>query len=399
MSFSTFTPMEYLKIDVASAFGLDRCDWSERLSWFDSNRANLHNITNQAKEPALFFAAVEAFEATERGEPTGHMVSLDATASGIQILSLLAGDVSAARHCNVLNTGHRQDAYSNIDTLMRQVMDFAHIERKDTKQALMTVLYGSEAVPKQLFGEGALLDLFETTAEREMPAVWALNKAFLRMWNPTASMYEWVLPDNFHVKTKVMGTVTNRCTFMGATVDVVSKVNEPQDQGRSIGANVTHSCDGYIVREMVRRCSYDPTTVANVKTAIHAGRGYGSNRSKDRSLKRLSELFKASGILSARCFDYIDRENIDIIGKDKVQALIDTLPIKPFSLLCNHDCFRVHPNNAEAMRLQYNRQLAELNDSVMLNFISSQLLGFEVKVDKLAQLNSAEILASDYALS
>lgn len=78
----SFSPLQYLKIDVASAFGLDRTDWSERLSWFDQNEHQLQSLVSQAKEPALFFAAAEAYECTKRNQPTGHMVSLDATASG-----------------------------------------------------------------------------------------------------------------------------------------------------------------------------------------------------------------------------------------------------------------------------------------------------------------------------
>lgn len=394
-----FSPLEYLKIDVASAFGLDRTDWSERLSWFAQNEHQLLSLVNQAKEPALFFAAVEAYNTTKRGEPTGHMVSLDATASGIQFLSLLAGDASAARHCNVLNTGHRQDAYTNIDSLMRQVCNFAHVDRKQSKYALMTVLYGSEAVPKQVFGEGALLDLFETTAEREMPGVWALNKAMLRLWDPSALEYKWTLPDNFHVKTKVMGSIINRVNFMGSVLDIHTKVQQAQPEGKSIGANLVHSIDGLVVREMGRRCSYDPVIVAETKTALHAGRGRGSNRHKDKMLTQLWEHYVACGYLTARVFDYIDMENVDLINRQVVFDLIDTLPKKPFSILMNHDCFRVHPNNADAMRIQYNRQLAELNNSTMLDFLCSQILGTEVKTQKLALLNSSDILAADYALS
>jgi hypothetical protein len=327
------------------------------------------------------------------------MVSLDATASGIQILSLISGDRSAAHHCNVLNTGHREDAYTNIDTLMRQVMDFAHVERKDSKHALMTVLYGSEAVPKQVFGEGALLDLFETTAEREMPAVWALNKALLRLWNPAALMYEWKLPDGFNVKTKVMGSSYQTVTFMGQSMDIHKQVNMAQPEGRSIGANVTHSIDGLIVREMTRRCSYDPAVIADVKTALHAGRGFGTNRHKDKMLKSLWENYKSSNWLTARIFDYIDMENVDLIDRQTVFDLIDTLPKKPFSMVSNHDCFRVHPNNAEAMRLQYNRQLAMLGTGNLLNFICSQLLGVEVNTTRYENFTFEEILSSDYALS
>lgn len=263
----------------------------------------------------------------------------------------------------------------------------------------MTVLYGSEAVPKRVFGEGALLDLFEHIAEREMPGVWALNKAMLRLWNPSALMYEWTLPDNFHVKTKVMGHTVDKVSFMGEHLDIHTRINAPQLEGRSIGANVTHSIDGLIVREMGRRCSYDPAIIPDVKTSIYIGKGRGSNRHKDKMLTKLWNLYLQCNWLSARIFDYIDRENIDLVDRTKVTELINTLPVKPFSLLTNHDCFRVHPNYAGEMRIQYNRQLAELNESHMLNFLCSQILGTPVNVDKMAMLNSSDILSANYALS
>lgn len=201
----------------------------------------------------------------------------------------------------------------------------------------MTTLYGSEAVPKKVFGEGALLDLFETIAERELPAVWALNKALLRLWNPAALSYEWKLPDNFHVKTKVMGSSYQTVNFMGQSVDVHTQVNMAQPEGRSIGANLTHSIDGLIVREMTRRCSYDPAVIADVKTALHGGFGKGSNRPKDRMLKTLWDNYLESNWLTARIFDYIDMNNIDLIDRQRVWELINTLPTKPFSLISNHD--------------------------------------------------------------
>ena len=394
-----FSPLQYLKIDVASAFGLDRADWSERLSWFDTNENQLDTLVQQSKEPALFFAAVEAYKKTMQGHPTGHMVSLDATASGIQILSCLAGDISAARHCNVINTGHRQDAYTNVYQFMQDVTPFDAIDRKDAKFALMTVFYGSDAVPKQVFGEGALLDLFETIAEREMPGVWALNKAMLRMWNPEALSYEWIMPDNFHVKTKVMGSALTRVKFAGQTVDAYTRVNAAQPEGRSIGANLVHSIDGYFVREMVRRNSHDRGQVADVSAALHTGRGYGSNRPQDKMLTRLSDLHRASGMLSARVFDYIDKHNVDLIDRVAVRQLIDSLPAKPYSILANHDCFRVHPNYADPMRQQYNCQLAELAQSNCLNFLCSQILDKPVNTQKMAVLDFNEILSADYALS
>jgi len=49
--------------------------------------------------------------------------------------------------------------------------------------------------------------------------------------------------------------------------------------------------------------------------------------------------------------------------------------------------------------MQYNRQLAELNDSTMLNFLCTQLLGVPVNTQKMALLNSSDILEAEYALS
>lgn len=77
-----FCGLDYLKIDIASNFGLDKKLWSERLDWFEEHKDKLHDMTKLADEPALFFAGVNAWEAVQRGEAIGYPISLDATSSG-----------------------------------------------------------------------------------------------------------------------------------------------------------------------------------------------------------------------------------------------------------------------------------------------------------------------------
>src|SRR4249919_3339607 len=102
MSFQAFTGKDYLKIDIANNFGLDKEDWDIRLSWFQENEPNLDKMIKQAEEPALFYAGVQAWKRAKQGKPCGYPISLDATSSGIQFLACLTGDRKAAKLCNVV---------------------------------------------------------------------------------------------------------------------------------------------------------------------------------------------------------------------------------------------------------------------------------------------------------
>ena len=162
----TFTGLEYLKMDIASNFGLDKLDWDQRLAWTDTNMTMLEDLLPHAETPALYFAGVQALRKTQAGEPTGYPISLDATSSGLQLLACLVGCRDSAKLCNVVSTGHREDAYTGIYKAMcDSIGDTAKIERKDVKQAVMTSLYSSTAEPKRVFGEGQLLTVFYDTMD------------------------------------------------------------------------------------------------------------------------------------------------------------------------------------------------------------------------------------------
>lgn len=401
-----FTPREYLQIDIANNFGLDTLNWDDRLQWFMDNENKLDSLLSQAKEPALFFAGVKAWRQVLNGEAIGYPISLDATASGFQILACLTGDRQAAELCNVVDTGNRLDAYTVIyEAMMEAIGGECNLDRKQTKRAVMTSLYASEAVPREVFGEGALLGLFYETMEQRAPRVWAINNLFKNLWNPLATHHKWVLPDNFHVQIKIMGNAYEQVRFAGNDFEVIRKVNMPQPEGRSLGANVTHSIDGMVVREMLRRCSYDPLQIERVEWAmknIHRSnpiqRIYAQG--DDAMVYMLWARYQETGYLSARILDHITINNVGIVDFKVLQALVDSLPAKPFDLIAVHDCFRCLPSYGNDMRQQYINQLHLIAKSRLLDSVISQIVGEPVQFDGGDKQLADDILSgSEYALS
>lgn len=401
MTFQTFTGRDYLKIDIANSFGMDKLNWDDRLSWFEQNKENLDSLIKQADEPALFFAGVQAWKKTESGKPSSYPISLDATCSGIQILAALTGDRKAASLCNVVDTGNREDAYTSLYQVMcNKIGDAAKIDRKDTKSAIMTSFYSSKAVPKEVFGEGKLLDVFYDTMKEEAPGAWELNEAMLALWNPEAYSHDWILPDNFHVHVKVMGTKRENVHFLNKPYEISYSVNEPMEGGRSLGANMTHSVDGMIVREMTRRCMYSISNISLVLQWISEGhKGTKETNADDQMIIHLWNHYKQSGFLSARILDHLTPGNMGHVDPVVIMDLIESMPKKPFQLISIHDCFRCLPNYGNDLRKQYNILLSNIAKSNLLSYLLTQITGREMNVGKLDDNMWKDVLETNYALS
>jgi hypothetical protein len=400
--FQEFTAHEYLKIDIANNFGFDKLEWEDRIAWFEMHEDQLHALVPKAEEPALFYAGILAWEAAKAGKPSGYPISLDATCSGIQILAALAGDRKAAQICNVVDTGKREDAYVSIyKDMVNTLGDAAKIDRKLTKNAIMTHFYNSVAVPKMVFGEGQLLSIFYDTVRDNTPGASEITDTMLAIWDPNALVNEWVLPDNFHVVVKVMGQVTEPVQFMNEPFDISYNVNMPIKGGRSLGANMVHSIDGMMVREMQRRCNYNPAKIQELTRLLDAGAaGRSTHRYQDKLLISLVEHHRVSGFLSARVLDLLDIDNLGLITPALVYNLIHSLPKKPFEVISVHDCFRCLPSYGNDLRRQYNNLLALIAESELLGFIVAQIMNRPMfTINKLDPHLGRDIRHANYALS
>ncbi len=399
-TFQEFTGLEYLKIDVASNYGLDKKKWSERIDWFNHNETRLENLVSFAEEPALYYAGVKAYRDAVAGIPIGYMISLDATSSGIQILSCLTGDEKAASICNVIDTGNRENAYAAIyGEMCNRLGETTKIDPDDTKKAIMTSFYTSTAEPKRVFGEGALLDIFYATLHDMAPAAWELNEQMPALWNPNGLSHDWILPDNFHVKVKVMGNTKQTVHFLNENFDIITKENMPLEEGRSLGANIVHSIDGFIVREIKRRCEYDPKDIERIQQALTIPPQPILKDKDSFMVQTLWDHYRQSGYLSARILKYLKSTNLFMVDRAVIKELLASLPAKPFTVISIHDCFRLLPHYGNDIRRQYNLQLMLIAKSEMLSFIVSQLVGKHITVQKRTPDLYKSIIDTNYALS
>lgn len=407
-----FTPTQYLMIDIANNFGHDKLTWDARLDWFRENEDQLESMQKEAENPALFYAGLKAYRQSQMGMAVHYPISLDATASGAQILAALVCCEKSAMLCNVLDSGQRMDLYTALFELMQGslaeadddeviIIPGTEITRKQVKKAVMTSLYGSKKEPKAAFGDGPLLDLFYATMDAQVPGIWRLTEALLSLWDPKAYSNNWVLPDNFHVRVKVLDKIEHLVSFADQELTIVEEINRPIERSLSLGANITHSIDGFMVREMARRCNYNQDDLLRSMEALTGFvRGRSMSRPQDKLLITLQEHYKASGFLSARILSVIDEHNVGLLeDAQPVMDLIKSMPEKPFHILAVHDCFRVHPNYGNDVRRQYNQVLYEIARSDLLVYVASQVTGKQTTAQKYQPAMAEKILLSNYALS
>ena len=226
---------------------------------------------SKAHTHVIMKKAVRAYYTAIDKRPTGFLMSLDATASGLQILATLIGCHKTASQVNLINTGTRMDCYLAVADIMN-IQYGCDVDRGIVKKPVMTSFYGSLGQPKSVFGDGTpeyvafqrtLLDLF--------PGAMEVMTTIQACWDINALYHQWTLPDGHTSKVKVMHTVEkkieiaelNKATFThrskvnlssrDAHVMVMAGKYIEMDNQLSLAANITHSIDGYIVREMTRR--------------------------------------------------------------------------------------------------------------------------------------------------
>lgn len=237
-----FNPMQYLAIDIANQWGLDKLNFEDRIEWVKTHEKYLENLQDKAEEPILYYKAVKALRDVQAGKPIGHTVALDSASSGLQLMSTLMRCKKGASLTGLIDPDTRTDAYTLITERVNAKLDSELvIPRKLAKEATMTAFYGSTVVPGRIFGDN--VDVFYETIEEECNGAYTLLQILLDSWDRKALSHSWYLPDGHYAHCPVMETVHKRVNLSEWDYTPVAAIKENTTLkfGLSNPANVVHS--------------------------------------------------------------------------------------------------------------------------------------------------------------
>ena len=106
--------------------------------------------------------------------------------------------------------------------------------------------------------------------------------------------------------------------------------------------NVVHSIDAYVLRSLIRRCSYNPKDLQRSKDAIaNYGKYDVVEDQRDRMVQYLVIQYNRSNMLDTRILSYLDSNNINRLDSnhiDKLNSIIEMMEEhKPFDVVTVHD--------------------------------------------------------------
>lgn len=361
----TFSPLEYIQIHIANMYGHDKWDYTDRILWTLVHDEELEDLTEEADDPYSYWVAVNEYRKVCNNKPTGLIVRFDATASGAQLLSVMTGCRKGCEATNAISE-HRSNPYMRVrDVMQEELGENVDVSYADCKQAVMTSLYGSTETPKKIFGKN--IAAFYKAVKEVFPGAFAIMPVLLGSWDKTKSYHTWVMPDGYQVYKPTL--VKSMASVMVEPINYAMKVQYYEQKASNYGlanaADITHSVDSYLLRSVIRHCSYNKEWVTTKLQEV------------EKLLPEHYEVFEVS-------YPDLLEEPTELSTGELVGMYLDLhnmLLHEPFEVVTVHDSYGCHPNNMNTLRYWYNQCLARLNTNNVLESILSQL-GIELTINK-----------------
>jgi len=412
---NTYTAFEYLMIATANAFGEDKSLFEDRIEWVKSNGKILTKLADKADDKAMFIRCVLEIQRVLKGQPTNLPIGLDATASGLQMLAIMSGCKITANNVGLVDPNRRCDAYTTCVHVMNEYLNpngkFPEraigfnpdgLTRDDVKGAFMPHFYYSRQEPLNIFGKGtaehlAFMKSTDVIAPGANMLMEDIHGAMLECDKSVTTEYKWTLPDRHTAFTRVFTTDDYKFELEelknengnNSTFTHRMQRNVPNVKDVSLVANVTHSVDGFVVREMQGRMNYDVGNLLKVKEIAQGC------RITDRT--KMISIYEVDHILASKTMDEYDDNTLGLVAW-KIEQVLENPRAPMYSV---HDEFKTLAPYCNQMRQYYINICAEMSESTMMQDILRQLyrdplLNYNKcgNGDELAQL----IRGSNYAI-
>ena len=392
-----FTPMENMMIDMAGLHPDSKgMAFDERLQWTKNHLKSRHAIPNFKKRP-LYLASMSRLLEAQEGIETRHLVRMDASCSGLQIMSAIMGCENGCTATGLISD-QPADAYMLCARIMsHRLGEEIEVERDKVKMAVMTAFYGSVAQPESLFKNKHHLETFYAAVQTMAPGAYRLLHMLISTWNPRSIEHSWQMPDGMDIIIKSIDKFT--CQVYVPEID--SRFNyiyeevAPHHRSVSNAANVIHSLDAYVVRSMIRRCTHKGKNWIKGRLDVLNTEKARRNKTNDLPIKletnhgdfiRYKEIWNRSLVVDGLILDYVTKENVACLHTDHLDGLIrlcnDMSYHEPFTVLTVHDDFSCHPNNMNHLRHHYRSIMSELCRSRVIEDVLYQLTGLTHGTDK-----------------
>lgn len=316
------------------------------------------------------FTALQA----KTSKKTGIMIGADARTSGMQILAVLAQCPISAFHVGLLDK--QNDAYTvaaqnaNFDfsnsgwwDSSSQSIDRDVNPRDIFKPCCMQHFYGGVKTPKTMLGEDNYKEFIKLLKEY-FPGCESAKKIIQNSYIKT-DVFKWKLPDGFVAQAPTVKTKRIELwlpNFPHVKFGYAYKTIEGKEKGIELAANVVHSVDGYIAREMVYRAMIG---------------GNIDEMAIKRALKVTAKHDKPEVCFSLYRLLNTDKELWGLFGKsylEKALAYAQVVKDMPsFNIISVHDDFKCHPNYVKWMKILYIEILADIADSQLLKQILNDI--------------------------
>jgi hypothetical protein len=270
---------------------------------------------------------------------------------------------------------------------LQHITAFAILIRK----ALMTSFYESVATPMNLFGDD--YDKFVAAARKMLPGPWALKEAIASCMK-YKEFYGWTMMDGFKVNMDVTTPVNCSMDIGGLNMEWIEH-RKAAVGTKGLTANVTHSLDALVLREVLRRTHCDHQWYLESQLTP-----FEELREKDIALMQSILRWQRSKFLSFEFLEHMDQCNQHLVPLELQQEVYDRHTTSSMYIQPIHDCYRVRATDASDLFQIVKEVMADLAYSKSAWWILTQL-GFEGTINddesKRVALK-AQVLKSSYLI-